>query len=84
MAPFLLLINNINAITLVLSKMAIVFKPLSQLTIYNKQSYSAKRIFLAGSIDMGSSIDWQDDLTNKIGDRDAYIFNPRRDEWDNF
>lgn len=82
MAPFLLLINNINAITLVLSKMAIVFKPLSQLTIYNKQSYSAKRIFLAGSIDMGSSIDWQDDLTNKIGDRDAYIFNPRRDEWD--
>jgi hypothetical protein len=64
--------------------MAIVFKPLSQLTIYNKQSYSAKRIFLAGSINMGSSIDWQDDLTNKIGDRDAYIFNPRRDEWDNF
>lgn len=60
------------------------FKPLSQLTIYNKQSYSAKHIFLAGSIDMGDSIDWQDDLTNKIGDRDAYIFNPRRDEWDNF
>ena len=62
--------------------MAIVFKPVTRLDVYNKKEYSAKRIFLGGSIDMGSSIDWQDDITSKIGDRDCYIFNPRRDEWD--
>lgn len=62
--------------------MAIVFKPPSTVQIFNKQNYSSKRIFLAGSIDMGNSIDWQEDITNKLTNFDVYIFNPRRDSWD--
>lgn len=40
------------------------------------------RIFLAGTIDNGSSEDWQKELTDAVKD-DAPItfFNPRRDEW---
>ena len=44
-----------------------------------------KKIFLAGSIDMGKAEDWQTRLTNEIlnGDYDnVAIFNPRRDDWD--
>ena len=39
-------------------------------------------IFLAGSIDMGSSVDWQTDVQNKLDDCEVTFFNPRREEWD--
>ena len=39
-------------------------------------------IFLAGSIDMGSSVDWQTEVQEKLDDCEVAFFNPRRDEWD--
>jgi hypothetical protein len=58
-------------------------------TIYppNPINQSGISIFLAGTIDMGNSTDWQqnaiDFLTEKIGDKNVTIFNPRRPQWDN-
>jgi hypothetical protein len=39
-------------------------------------------IFLAGSIEMGVAIDWQNDLTSALSHLPVTIFNPRRDDWD--
>lgn len=40
------------------------------------------KIFLAGSIEMGTAEDWQTELTNKLADlKKVAIFNPRRDDW---
>jgi hypothetical protein len=41
-----------------------------------------KSVFLAGTIDMGDSIDWQAKATEELSERVDYIFNPRRDDWD--
>lgn len=38
-------------------------------------------IFLAGTIEMGKSIDWQKDITELLKDEDIRILNPRRDEF---
>lgn len=45
------------------------------------QQYRKPWIFLAGTIEMGKSEDWQTNFINELGDRYNY-FNPRRDEWD--
>lgn len=44
-----------------------------------------KTLFLAGSINMGKTVDWQKDLSNRLLKEftDLWIFNPRRDDWDN-
>lgn len=42
-----------------------------------------KSIFLAGSIDMGNSIDWQKETQNYFKGLNLNIYNPRRDSWDN-
>ncbi|MCP4439683.1 MAG: hypothetical protein GY810_12130 [Aureispira sp.] len=39
-------------------------------------------LFLAGTIDMGKSEDWQSFIGNKLSDLDIIILNPRRDDWD--
>lgn len=39
-------------------------------------------IFLAGSIDMGRAVNWQDQIVNALSDDDVTIFNPRREDWD--
>lgn len=39
-------------------------------------------VFLAGTIDMGDSLDWQALMIEKIGDKAEIIYNPRREEWD--
>lgn len=46
------------------------------------------RIFLAGSIDNGTALDWQTDITNRLkvryqsrDDVELIICNPRRDNW---
>ena len=52
---------------------------------------TAPRIFLAGSIEMGAAVNWQDRVVNNlISANEKYplpyevrIFNPRRDDWDN-
>jgi hypothetical protein len=41
-----------------------------------------KSIFLAGTIEMGDSIDWQKDIVEFLKDDDGIILNPRRDNWD--
>lgn len=39
-------------------------------------------IFLAGSIDMGSAVDWQKEVENAFSEYNINILNPRRDDWD--
>jgi hypothetical protein len=41
-----------------------------------------RSIFLAGSIEQGTAIDWQKDLTEEVTGYMHYVFNPRRDKWD--
>src|SRR5574343_1208875 len=40
------------------------------------------KLFLAGSIDMGSAIDWQGIIQHRLSGFEIDIFNPRRDAWD--
>ena len=40
-------------------------------------------VFLAGSIEMGKAIDWQNQIMEKCKDLDVTFLNPRRDDWDN-
>lgn len=40
------------------------------------------KIFLAGSIEMGTAINWQTQIIKSLEDYDCTIFNPRRDDWD--
>ncbi len=39
-------------------------------------------VFLAGSIDMGTAVDWQAEMATRLADLDIVILNPRRDDWD--
>ena len=39
-------------------------------------------IFLAGSIDMGTAVNWQEELVIRLLDYDGYLYNPKRDDWD--
>lgn len=41
-----------------------------------------KKLFLAGSIEMGLASAWQDIITVALDGRDIIILNPRRTEWD--
>ena len=40
------------------------------------------KVFLAGTIDMGKSVDWQEDLANRFEKYDVTFLNPRRTNWD--
>ncbi len=40
------------------------------------------RIFLAGSIDMGNAVAWQEQVERGLQDTNAVLLNPRRDDWD--
>ena len=39
-------------------------------------------LFLAGSIEMGAAVNWQDRLTTDLTPSPVRILNPRRDDWD--
>jgi len=39
-------------------------------------------IFLAGTIDMGNSDNWQAQIVQELSEYDVNIFNPRREDWD--
>ena len=41
-----------------------------------------KKIFLAGSIEMGKAEDWQRKIIDAVKDSERVIFNPRRENWD--
>lgn len=61
------------------NKMSIqIIKPDSedQKAIYNK------KIFLAGSIEMGSAVDWQKEVEEVLEQHNYTIYNPRRIHWD--
>lgn len=42
------------------------------------------KIFLAGSIEMGTAVDWQTKVVKELNDftKDLIFLNPRRDSWD--
>ena len=40
------------------------------------------RIFLAGSINMGATRDWQAEFAAALADLDVIVLNPRRADWD--
>lgn len=52
-----------------------------QRKIYDGKALIPKSVFLAGTIDMGDSIDWQTVAANELKEYADYIFNPRRDDW---
>lgn len=41
-----------------------------------------KLIFLAGTIDMGHSVNWQQETEKFFAGKNCTILNPRRDDWD--
>lgn len=41
-----------------------------------------RSVFLAGSIDQGKAINWQQQITDALQDTSLTILNPRRDDWD--
>jgi nucleoside 2-deoxyribosyltransferase len=41
-----------------------------------------KKIFLAGSIEMGAAEPWQEKLAEALQDQKVILFNPRRPDWD--
>ncbi|MBN8552772.1 MAG: nucleoside 2-deoxyribosyltransferase domain-containing protein [Caulobacterales bacterium] len=40
------------------------------------------RVFVAGSINMGHTRDWQSEFADALADMDVIILNPRRADWD--
>jgi hypothetical protein len=41
-----------------------------------------RSMFLAGSIDMGTAMNWQARVEDALSDLDVLVLNPRRDDWD--
>jgi hypothetical protein len=41
-----------------------------------------RSVFLAGSIDMGNTTDWQHHLASSLGAEQGVLLNPRRRQWD--
>lgn len=56
-----------------------IIKPPSNIS---KRDLPKPSFFLAGSIEMGVSIDWQKDMESFLSDNGYVVFNPRRDDWD--
>lgn len=44
-------------------------------------AHDVPRVFLGGSIDMGSATDWQADLIKALSSENVVILNPRRPDW---
>jgi len=43
---------------------------------------SDRKVFLAGSIEMGDAEHWQKKVIEKLKDQPVVLLNPRRDDWD--
>jgi hypothetical protein len=39
-------------------------------------------VFLAGSIEMGTAVNWQRKVVSELSSKEVVIYNPRRDDWD--
>ena len=55
-----------------------IFYPPNSYPLLVNQKY----LFLAGSIEMGKAIDWQQEVSEKLADLDLIVLNPRRPDWD--
>lgn len=51
-------------------------------TILPRGKREPDSIFLAGSIEMGTAVNWQEKITEELMGLVSCIFNPRRDDWD--
>src|SRR4051794_7100465 len=58
--------------------MARVLKPPAPLDL----PPGARSVFLAGSIEMGRAVAWQEEVEGSLADLDVVLLNPRRDDWD--
>lgn len=45
--------------------------------------YGNRKIFLAGSIEMGTAVPWRHLVAEALEDEEVVLLNPRRDDWDN-
>ena len=61
-----------------------IIKPPTVLPMPGKDNLVSKSLFLAGSIEQGSAINWQQTVENICLEKhlSLTIFNPRRDNWD--
>lgn len=79
--------NTGTFFALVLTAMPIVTAPAhaASTVVTSPQALPAKhdrpRVFLGGSIDMGSAPDWQKGMIEALGQDDVVILNPRRPDW---
>ena len=48
----------------------------------NKLELDKPSVFLAGSIEMGKAVNWQERIEKSLADEDLIVLNPRRDDWD--
>lgn len=62
-----------------------LYKPPMQIQLrpYNASLMRQRTFFLAGTIDMGGSVDWQKETVERIEaiEPASDIYNPRRDDW---
>jgi hypothetical protein len=58
------------------SRAKVIFAP-------HRSDFVGKSVFLAGSIDMGTAVDWQAAITSSLSDLAITIVNPRRPDWTN-
>jgi hypothetical protein len=58
-----------------------IIKPPGNIALREKNK-TVVSVFLAGSIEMGSAVDWQSDLGECFSKKGFVVFNPRRDDWD--
>jgi len=56
-----------------------IIKPPDQLDHLDSDS---PIVFLAGSIEMGTAVEWQNKVETELRDFKGTILNPRRDDWD--
>ena len=65
-----------------------VFTPPNQINV--SDNLLVKKVFLAGTIDMGNSDNWQEEFIQKLEEQNNkgffgksyHIYNPRREDWD--
>lgn len=65
--------------------MALIFRAPEEnklVTIDYNSIKNKKKIFLAGSIDMGKAVHWQKQVEEALTDIDVAVFNPRREDFD--
>mmetsp|Transcript_20188 Transcript_20188/g.29962 ORF Transcript_20188/g.29962 Transcript_20188/m.29962 type:complete len:155 (-) Transcript_20188:87-551(-) len=48
---------------------------------FNDDPSMIKSVFLAGTIDMGNSEDWQKTVVDECCEKDVVFYNPRRKDW---